>query len=209
MNPAWTDAVLYVMALLGTAAAAITGALAAGRRGMDLFGIVLLGVTAGIGGGTLRDLLINAHPVFWIADVNYLHTAIVASLAAYLRMQNHRVPSLNLTACDAVALALFSVVGAEKARSLGVPLPACALAGLLTGVFGGVLRDVFTARQPYITKSELYATTSLAGASFYLLLADFAPDFAAPAGVTIVLLLRLGAVRYGWTLPTIKQVSPS
>jgi uncharacterized membrane protein YeiH len=200
----WPENIVYTMALLGSAAGAITGGLLAVRRHMDLFGVVFLGVVAAIGGGTLRDLLFGNYPVFWIKDFNYFYVSAAAALATFLWLQHWPLPLSSLVACDAVALAMFSIAGADKVRLAGAPLGAAVLAGLISGVFGGVLRDVLAARQPYIMKSELYATTSLAGASVFVLMIQPFPNLASYAGVVTVLFLRWSALRWGWVLPSIK-----
>lgn len=187
---------------LGVAAFAASGALVASRKQMDIVGFTLLAVVTGIGGGTLRDLLLGL-PVFWIARPDYLlicaTMAFAAFFTAHLLASRYRV----LLWCDAAGLALFAVIGAETALLAGTgPFVALAM-GMITATIGGVIRDVLGAEEPVILSREIYATAALAGAgSFVLLDALGLPrDAALIAALIIGFGIRGLAITCGWSLP--------
>ena len=195
--------------LLGVAVFAISGALAAVERRLDLFGIVVLGVVVAIGGGTLRDLVLGNTPVFWVDNPISVAIAAAAALATlYAYGGIKRWPKALLVA-DAAGLAVFTVVGANVALALGFDSWVAIMAGVLTGTAGGLIRDVLTGRVPLILHSEIYATASLFGAIVYVLLAEISRDAVIIVLVPIAatLLLRLAAVYRGWSLPTFNRGS--
>ena len=201
--PAYID----VLNLLGVAVFAISGALAAGEKRLDLFGVVVLGVVVAIGGGTLRDLVLGDTPVFWVEDPLPVAIAAVAALATvYFYGAITRWPNAMLVA-DAVGLAVFTVIGANTALALGFDSWVAILAGVLTGTFGGLIRDILTARVPLILRGEIYATASLFGALLYVLLAEISRDAVLVVLVPMIAtcLLRLAAVYKGWSLPTFSR----
>lgn len=188
----------------GVGVFAITGALAAGRKRMDLFGVLLLATVTAVGGGTTRDLLLGVRPVFWVSEPMYL---LVIAVAALLTVITARRLSFflerPLVYFDAFGLALFSVLGAAKAHDVGADWMASAVMGVLTGVFGGILRDVISDKFPLVLRSELYATCAVLGAGTYLALVHL--EVAAPwpmvVGVTSALSLRLASLRWRLQLP--------
>jgi uncharacterized membrane protein YeiH len=194
----------YVLEMLGVAVFAASGALAAGRKRLDLLGVIVISVVTAVGGGTLRDLLLARHPVLWIADPTYI-TVAVAAAALTLLYARARVPPRNaLAVADALGLALFSVSGAQVAQQSGLPALIAVIMGTMTGVAGGVLRDVLTAEIPLILKrGQLYASAAIAGTSLYLVLqaAGVARDAAALAGMAVVAALRIAAILWGLHLP--------
>jgi uncharacterized membrane protein YeiH len=195
---------LYVLDLIGVAIFAISGALAAGRRRLDLIGVLVLAAVTAVGGGTVRDLLLDRHPIFWLADAHYLVVIIVAALATLLYVRWARVPGVMLDVADALGLALFSVVGTQVAERAGLPALSCVLLGAVTGAAGGAIRDVLTARVPLVLQQgSLYAAAAIAGTSLYLLLARLGLErsVAALAGMVVVAALRLAAIWWGLTLP--------
>jgi uncharacterized membrane protein YeiH len=202
--PAFID----TLNLVGVAVFAISGALAAGEKRLDLFGVVVLGVVVAVGGGTIRDLVLGDTPVFWVDDPAQVALAAGAALATvYFYGAITRWPNAMLVA-DAAGLALFTVIGANTALALGFDAGVAIIAGVLTGTAGGVLRDVLTSRVPEILHSEIYATASLFGALVYVILAQIEPN-----AVLVVLVpmlatfaLRLAAVYRGWSLPKFGRV---
>ena len=193
---------LYIFSLLGVAVFAISGVLAAGRKGFDLFGVVVIALVTAIGGGTLRDILLDRRPVFWIGDVNYLYAAAGAALLALVWVHHRRPPLKLLLYADALGLALFTISGTRIAYELGVGPVIAVLMGCITGVAGGVLRDILSAEIPLLLRDrEVYATASIAGAIVYLLvhgLADMAQTPAAVCGIVVVAAIRFIAI--GWKL---------
>jgi uncharacterized membrane protein YeiH len=198
--PAYID----VLSLLGIAVFAISGAIAGAERRLDLFGVVVLGIVVAIGGGTVRDLVLGDTPVFWVRDPLPVAIAAVAALTTvYLYGTITRWPNAMVLA-DAAGLAVFTVIGANTALSLDFHSWVAVLAGVLTGTFGGLIRDVLTARVPLILRSEIYATASLFGAVVYVLLAEISRDAVLVVVVPMIatFLLRLAAVYRNWSLPT-------
>ena len=188
----------------GVGVFAVTGALAAGRKRMDLFGVLLLATVTAVGGGTTRDLLLGVQPVFWVSEPAYLVVIMGAALLT-VATARHLTFLLErpLVYFDAFGLALFSVLGAARADDLGAPWLVSALMGVLTGVFGGILRDVISDKFPLILRSELYATCAVLGAGTYLLLVRFEVPGPWPvvAGMVAALALRLAALRWRLQLP--------
>jgi uncharacterized membrane protein YeiH len=153
---------VHYFELLGTIVFAITGVLAVTRRGLDVFGAVVLGIVTALGGGTVRDLLLNI-PVFWIDDRGILWAAILGSLAAFWIAQAFRNANRLLVYLDALGAALFAVLGANKVLLLGVAAPIAVMMGVLTGIGGGLIRDVLAGRPTLLMSRDVYATPILAG----------------------------------------------
>ena len=199
------DLVTLVLNLAGTFAFGLSGGILAVRKKMDLFGVLVLSVTTGLGGGILRDVLLNRLPPTTVTDTRFLAVAALAGVlvfVAYNRLIHH---SLFITTFDALGLGIFTVTGTTIALSNGLgPVPA-ALLGMLTGVGGGVLRDILAAEVPLILRSEIYAVASLLGATIIILanqvqlLGSSAEIIAAAATVT----LRMVSVRSGWRIPMV------
>jgi len=191
--------------LLGIGVFAVSGALAAGRKRLDLLGVFVLASVTAIGGGTIRDLLLDRHPMFWLADVTFLGVIVAAVAITFAYVQWRRPPLAALLVADALGLALFSIVGAQIAEAQGLPAGSVVILGTITGVAGGVIRDVLSAQIPFVLqRGNLYASAVILGIAAYLLLqtVGVAPQIAALAGMAIIAALRLAAIRWGITLPT-------
>jgi len=200
MNP------ILVLDYAGIAVFAATGALAASRRELDLVGFLFLAALTGIGGGTLRDLILDV-PVFWVANHNYLLVCAAVGLlvffTAHLLESRYRV----LLWLDAVGLAAYGVFGAYKGLAVsGSPFIAVAM-GVLTATFGGIARDIIAGEPSIIMRREIYVTAALAGAVVYVcaLLAGLPVVGAAAVAFMIAFCVRGGALRYGWTVPAYKS----
>jgi uncharacterized membrane protein YeiH len=189
--------------LMGVAVFAVSGALAAGRKSLDLLGVVVIATVTAIGGGTTRDVLLDRHPVFWIADPAYLAVIAVVALGTVAWYRRYRVPGDALAIADALGLAFFVIGGAQIAEALALPAISVIVMGVITGTFGGVVRDVLTNEIPLIfRRGELYATTAIAGVAGYLLLAQALPrPAAALMGMAIIVGLRLASILWGLRLP--------
>lgn len=187
----------------GVAVYAMSGALAAGRKRLDLLGVVVIASVTAIGGGTVRDILLDRHPVFWIARPAYLYVIIAAAFATVIYASRFRPPERLLLIADALGLALFTVSGARIAESRGLAAVVVVLMGTLTGVAGGVLRDVLCAEIPLILrKGQIYATAAIAGAALYLALERaLAPDAAAVTAMAAIAAIRIAAIVWDLTLP--------
>ncbi|MEC9368213.1 MAG: trimeric intracellular cation channel family protein [Pseudomonadota bacterium] len=196
---------IYLMDMLGVAVFAATGALVASRKQMDLIGFALLATVTGVGGGTLRDLLLSRQ-AFWIADQTYLAVCLAIAVIVYFTAHLLQRRYIALLWMDAVGLAAYGVLGAHIALTAGAgPLIAAAL-GVMTATFGGMIRDLISQEPPLILKQELYATAALAAALAYLLAIGLgAPTPAAAlAGIAAGFALRAGAIARGWQLPRYK-----
>lgn len=198
--------VLYGLDLFGTAVFAISGALAAGRRHMDLFGMLVIAAVTAVGGGTVRDLLLNRHPVFWIADLTYLGVIAASALTTFGYTTYFRPPRNALPIADAFGLAVFTVVGAKVAMTVGAPPVIVVLMGATTGTVGGMIRDVLCDDTPLILQREIYATASLLGGTVYVLLhGTRLPDPATSAIVVgLVFGIRLAALWWHLHLPSFR-----
>ncbi len=203
---------IYWLDILGTAAFAISGVLLAGKLRMDPFGVLVLGVVTAIGGGTIRDMALDHGPVFWVRDPTDLVVAMVTCLLTIILVrQPRRLPKWVLPVVDAVGLAVFVAIGVNKAFGAGSgPLVAVCM-GVLTGVGGGIIRDVLAREIPMILRTEIYATACIAGGivhatawySFHLPL-----DHAGMLGMVVTLSIRLAAIRWHLKLPTFALESP-
>lgn len=196
--------ILYLLELLGVAVFAISGALAAGRKQLDLLGVIVIAVATALGGGTIRDLLLDRHPVSWIEQPSYLLVAASAALFTIVFVRLRRPPRHALQIADALGLALFTVSGAQIAERAGLAAVIVVLMGTITGVAGGVVRDVLSAEIPLILRrGNLYASAAITGAATYLLLerAGVPRQSAALLGMATVASLRLAAIVWGLRLP--------
>ena len=185
----------------GVAVFAATGALAAARRGYDIITFAFFAAITGIGGGTLRDLLIGA-PVFWVSDAGYIGVCIaMAGIVWALGERLERVRTLLWL--DALGLAAYCVVGASKAADWGAPPLVAAGMGVLTATFGGVVRDVLAGEPSVLLRKEIYVTAAVGGAGLFVVARLVgAPDgLAAMLGVLAGFGLRAGALAWGWNLP--------
>lgn len=200
---------LYLLDLIGVAVFAVSGVLIAAHAGMDLLGGLALAALTAIGGGTLRDVLLNRHPIFWVRDARYLWVILVTALLTMLYLTFLPPPGGSLLIADALGLALFAVSGAQIAEAAGLSPLIVVLMGTMTGTAGGMLRDVMSARVPLIFQQDLYATAAIAGIVLYLLLQRLgAPRvLAVSAGVIGVLTMRLLAVVWGVHLPRLHLVA--
>ncbi|BCR05959.1 membrane protein [Desulfuromonas versatilis] len=194
---------LYFLDLVGTAAFAASGAWAAVRNRMDLFGVLVLGLVTATGGGTLRDLLLGDTPPFCLKDENYLYISFGVALAVFFLHPWLKALAHPLLYFDAVGLGTFVVIGTGKALSFHMGFLGAVMMGVMTATAGGMVRDVLSNQVPLILRREIYASACLAGAALLVLL-DKTPlpqPLAALAAALVVIALRLLAIRYNWALP--------
>lgn len=195
----------------GVAVAAITGVLAARGKRVDLFGVLVLALVTAFGGGTLRDLLVGDRPLFWIRDPNYLFNASVVALVVFIIARFKEFPLQVLLVADAFALALFTVIGVKKALAFQVAPSIAVAMGVITGVAGGMMRDVLAGEIPLVFRREiyLYATAALCGAVVFVLLRRWSlgeqTNMVVAAGT--ILALRLAAIRWKLGLPVFQHRS--
>ncbi len=196
---------LGTLYIIGITAESMTGALAAGRRSMDLFGVVIIGCCTALGGGSMRNILLGHYPLTWVAHPNYiLITTAAALLTVYIfarYMQRLRMLFLML---DALGLIVFTIIGTQEALNDKHPLLIASIAGIITGVFGGILRDILCNQIPLIFRKELYASVSLMAAWLYILLKDHTSLNIILSTIITLLAgfsLRMLSVWFHWEMP--------
>ena len=201
------DTLLYWVGMAAVAVNAVTGVLDAGRKQMDLIGALLVAVATALGGGTVRDLLLDRN-VFWVVDQTYLIVAVGGGLLTFFVARALPLPPRLFLVPDAIGLALFTVVGTQLAVQWHVPWMAASLMGVITGVVGGVMRDILCNDVPLVfLKGELYATAAWLGALLLIVLQalDVSPVAASWAAMSFIFALRLLAIRFDITLPAFRQ----
>ncbi|GLS92171.1 membrane protein [Psychromonas marina] len=195
---------IYISDMIGVIACAISGVLVATRLRMDPFGITVLAGVTGIGGGTLRDMMMGATPVFWIVDNTYIYVIITtAIISVYWLHRIHRFPAYLLPLLDAFGLAIFTIIGAQKALMLGFSGPVAIVMGCITGVVGGMIRDILSGQIPFVLQKEIYATASILGAALYVICNyfGFGQIVAMVIAMAGTLSLRVSAIYWHLSLP--------
>lgn len=196
-----------IIDLAGTFAFAISGAVAAKDKGMDVFGILVVAFTVACGGGIIRDLCIGAIPPAGLSDWRYLTVAIFAAIITMSLNSLSKWLYRPVLLFDALGLSLFAVSGAQKALGFGHNNEVAILLGMITAIGGGVLRDVLLNRIPVILEKEIYASAALAGAGVVVMGAYFGwtSDWVFPAGFLLCFTLRILALYYHWELPSFRN----
>ena len=196
---------VYTLEMLGTAAFAVSGALAASRKRMDIFGFCVLALMPAVGGGTIRDIIIDRVPVFWVSDNRYIAVAIIAALIVFFAP--HRKPGGRrqlLIWADALGLALFAALGTEVCLQHDTGPLVAVMLGVTTAVTGGMIRDVICNEIPLILSREIYATAAFAASLAYVLADHLAvsDNLSLAISVTTGLVVRGLAITYNWSLPS-------
>ena len=200
--PAWLEQ-------FAVAVCAISGALAASGKRLDLFGVIVLAVVTAVGGGTVRDLCLGAKPGFWIENPNHIVTATVTALATFVIARFWTLPQRVLLVADAFGLALFTIAGTEKSLLLQSSGVIAIMLGVITGVAGGLLRDVLRREIPLVFQPDiyLYATAAFCGSAALVISQKYFPG--SPANrfiaMAIILALRLAAIGWKLRLPVFKS----
>ena len=195
-----------IMEMLGTSAFAISGALAAMHRRLDVFGVLVIPFATAVGGGTIRDVLIGNTPVAWLKDQQAITVVFVSYLLTLLFKGYLRHFNKTLAVFDAVGLGLFTIVGLQRGIEANLSPAICITLGRVTGCFGGVVRDVLLNEIPLVFRKDIYASASLLGGVLYFIFASW--DMFAPLAATISILfvvgLRLAVMQFGWEFPGLK-----
>jgi uncharacterized membrane protein YeiH len=199
--------IIYVLDILGTFAFAVSGALVALDKKFDLFGVIIIAFITAVGGGMLRDVLINAHPINWIGDLNYLYTIFTAVIFTFLFKSKIFYLSKTLFLFDTIGISVFTLLGLQKGLAYELHPLVALIMGMISAVFGGVLRDVLTAKVPLIFEKEIYASACLAGGMIYLTLNYFKleENINFIISATVVVIIRAVVVRFHLELPKIKH----
>jgi len=198
---------ILILDWFGVCVFAVTGALVASRKEMDIVGFALLGSVTGIGGGTIRDVILGAQPVFWVREPAYLVTCVVVASVTFFIAHIPQSRERLLLWFDAVGLALFSVTGADSSLLLGAsPVIAVAL-GVSTATFGGIMRDMLGGDSPIILRQQIYITAALLGAAIFvsLISAGVGRDLSAAVGFACAFGLRAAALHWNLSLPRYRR----
>lgn len=192
-----------VLDLSGTFVFALSGGMAAVRNKLDIFGVLVLSFTAANAGGIARDAMIGATPVAALSDWRYVAVSLFAGLLTFYGYQFIDRLSGSVLIFDAAGLALFAVTGATKALAYHLGPVAAALLGMLTGIGGGMMRDILITEVPVVLRADLYAVAALAGAAVVVMgpVLHVSSDVAMIVGALLCFGLRFIAIRYGWRLP--------
>jgi uncharacterized membrane protein YeiH len=201
------NTLIKTIEVIGIIAFALTGIYEARKKGMDIIGVYAVAMITAFGGGSLRDIILNRHPLFWIEHYGYTVLLLGISIVSVLAIRNFFAINRFVKAVlvlDALGLGLFSASGASVADQLGSPWFISALLGVTTGVFGGVLRDIICNEIPHVfTRTELYATCAFAGACTYLAIISAGGNEIAAvlACIAVTFILRMMAIKYTIKLP--------
>lgn len=197
------DTATTMLDWFGVIVFAITGSLVASRKQMDVVGFAMLGVATGIGGGTLRDMLLGSLPVFWVQQPAYLATCVFVSVLVFFTAHIPQSRYRFLLWLDAIGLATFAATGAQKAADAGANLAVAVVMGVITATFGGIIRDLLGGESPIILRREIYVSAALAGAATFacLVALDVERQIALVTALAIALSIRGAALHYGWSLP--------
>lgn len=210
------DFAFFLIEIVGTVAFAVSGAMIAIDRNLDLFGVLFLGATTAIGGGIMRDILLGHIPPRAFSNYLYLTVAVVTALAVFLCTawnrkdggHRHRFSDAALNFFDAAGLGIFSVVGVQNTISAGFGDNGffCIFLGMITGIGGGMLRDMMSRATPMVLHKQVYALASLGGSICYYFLRHFSHTWAVIIATGLVMAVRLLAAHYRWKLPKVRQV---
>jgi len=194
----------YILEIIGTFAFAISGALTLkDQKYQDWFGASFTAFISSIGGGTLRDILLDSYPLVWITDIAIIYAIAAGILITFVFYRFLLRLKKTLFLFDTCGIALFTIVGTEKALNLGVRPEIAAIMGIFSAIMGGVIRDTMTNEIPIIYRKEVYATACLAGACGYLVLDHFGVErnTAFITASALIIVIRILAVRYEWSVP--------
>lgn len=201
--------IIYITDLVGTGVFAISGTLAAlhKKKDLDILTLFIFAFVTAVGGGTLRDVIIQAYPVAWISDANYL-IVIIASVGIAIACRRWWLGILHrpLRVFDTLGIGIFTILGLEKALAAGVNPWAAVLLGIVSALFGGVIRDTLANEVPLVFERQLYATPCLTGAVLYVLALPLGlhPTASFLLAVGVITVFRLLAIRKGWSLPPVR-----
>lgn len=198
---------IYTLDILGTFAFAISGALVASDQDFDLFGVIIIAFVTAVGGGMLRDVLINSHPINWIGDLNYVYIILIAVFITFLFKSKILPLSKTMFLFDTIGISVFTLLGLQKGLSLELHPMVALIMGMISAVFGGVIRDILSDKIPLIFQREIYASACLLGGFTYLILKQTQMDenIIFIISASVIVSVRLIAVKYHLELPKIKD----
>lgn len=193
---------LYVFSIVGVFVFAISGVLTAIDNDFDVVGSIVIGMVTGIGGGTLRDMLLGETPVAWMKDTNYLWVILLAVVLSYLFKKYIIKLRKGMFLFDTIGIGLFTILGIQKSLAFGLEIPFALMMGIISAVFGGIVRDVLTNVVPLIFREEIYASACLVGGLVFVVLIQFSNALYINMVISmiVVFLIRYFSVRYNWSL---------
>jgi len=194
---------LYSIELFGIVVFAMAGAMEAARNRFDLFGVLVLAFVSALGGGTLRDLLLDISPLAWIGNLTLAYVALISGLATFILAKFVRIPFRILLYADAIGLAAFTISGTQVSIHMGMPGLVVVMMGMASGIFGGIIRDIMANEIPLIFRRDVYATASLVGALwvYWSQYFSLAPNVSIGIGFLLIMLIRFAAIRWHLSLP--------
>lgn len=197
--------VIYLLDMIGIIACSVAGTLLAMKKGFDFFGGILVSMVNAIGGGTVRDVILDRHPLFWTLDLSYLYVITITSLLAQIFIDYlHKIDGA-MKFFDAIGLAAFSVIGFNVAQSMGASAEICILLAVLTSIAGGIMRDMICNEIPLVLQKEIYISASIIGSCTHLLMQSLgvASTIADIMMLGVIFGVRMLAIRFDWHLPTL------
>lgn len=208
-NFIFPDILLYMLDMVGIIACAIAGTLLAQHKGFDIAGCILVALVNAIGGGTLRDMALDRHPLFWMTDLNYVIVITVTSLILQIFFHLYHKIDNALKLFDAIGLAAFSVIGFKIALTQDMAPLIAIMMGVWTAIIGGLLRDIICNEIPLVLQREIYITASIAGSVTYLLLHRLGIDSGINEFIMlfVIFAIRMLALKFDWHLPSIRLVA--
>lgn len=206
------DHFITILDQVGITVFVISGALVAAKLRMDITSFIFLGMAAGLGGGTLRDLLLGRTPVFWISDPDYFTLClIVASITYFVAHWLERVSTLLLW-FDAAGMALFAIIGTQISLDYGTTISVALLMGVITASFGGLIRDIMAGQPSILFQKNVYMTAALAGCSAYIIMIKFTeidPNIALVSSAALTFMVRGAGILFDWRVPSYKWIDKS
>ncbi len=198
--------IIYTIDIIGTFAFAISGALVAIKKEFDVFGVVIIAFVTAVGGGMLRDVLINAHPINWMGDINYIWTILSAVVFTFLFKSKIAPLRKTMFLFDTIGISVFTLLGLQKGLAFNLHPFLALVMGMVSAVFGGVIRDVLTKKVPLIFKKEIYASACLSGGITYLLLENIEinDNLQFVISAVVIIIIRTISVIKKYELPKIK-----
>lgn len=197
--------VIYVLDMIGIIACATAGTILAMKKDFDFFGCILVSMVGSIGGGTVRDIILDRNPLFWTQDLSYLIVITITSLLVQLFINHSHKFDLPLKLFDAIGLSAFSVIGFGVASSMGANEPICVLMAVLTSIAGGIMRDMICNEIPLVLQKEIYISASIIGSLSFIALThfDIAKAVADFVMLVVIFIVRMLAIQFDWHLPTL------
>lgn len=194
---------LYIIGLLSVGVFSVTGIMAAEKKNVDIFGVLMLSFVTALGGGTIRDVLLGRYPIFWITDVNYLWAVIISTVFFFFSNRIFKFPDKLLLIMDALGVSLFNILAINMTMSMNYHWIIALIMGIMTGIAGGIIRDMMTNATPLALRRELYATPLLIGGLLFIFLRQYniPYDIAFWSGFISSLLIRLASIQYDLYYP--------